>query len=77
MLTSGCFPAVLHVERDGPDDDLGQGAECPSQPSRESVVQETVPQVPDDDLREDDLDRQQTVIDGYWWGLAKRSIQLG
>ncbi|MEV5481523.1 MULTISPECIES: hypothetical protein [Streptomyces] len=26
---------------------------------------------------EDDLDQQQTLIDGYRYGLVKRSIQLG
>ena len=25
----------------------------------------------------DDLESQRTVIDGFWMGLAKRSIQLG
>jgi len=34
--------AVPHVERDGRDDDLRQGAQRPPPPSRESVVQETV-----------------------------------
>ena len=26
---------------------------------------------------EDDLEAQRTVIDGFWFGLAKRSIQFG
>ncbi|GAA0539472.1 hypothetical protein GCM10011581_06710 [Saccharopolyspora subtropica] len=25
----------------------------------------------------DDLDRQRVAIDGFWWGLAKRSVQFG
>jgi 4,5-DOPA dioxygenase extradiol len=25
----------------------------------------------------DDFDSQRTVIDGFWYGLAKRSVQFG